>query len=479
MTYRILLVDDDANQIHVVEHLLKERMHCEATVVETGQEAIDILTHSGASDYDLVLLDLSMPGVDGIKVLNAVKPMNPNLPVIVRTGYDDLDMAVEAMKAGATDFIKKLDDPERLQTCINNALRMHTLNDELLRLKRSITGRTSFSDVMGSSDAVKEMVSYGKKVAASNIPVLLEGESGSGKELMARAIHAASGRAEKPFIAVNCGAIPENLVESILFGHEKGAFTGAMYKTSGKFREATGGTIFLDEVGELPADVQVKLLRVLQDGEIDPVGSKKPIKVDVRVISATNRDLDREIKEGHFREDLYYRLNVFPIYIPPLRKRKSDIRPLMEYFLQSFSASEGKVIKGISEAAEEMLCNYSWPGNIRQLKNSVYRAVVLCEGEVLEVSDFPQVNNSEHLKGQQEAYEGEAFSARGEGHLVQSGDGHFRNLRDIEKDVITAALRHYHGRMSEVARRLGIGRSTLYRKISDLGIESGTQEDAS
>lgn len=466
MPYNILLVDDDVNQAYIVEKIIHDKMHYKTRLVENGQEAINILTSKDTSDIDLVLLDLSMPGISGVDVLNAVKPVKPNLPIIVRTGYDDIDMAVEAMKAGATDFLKKVDSADRLKESINHALQSHKIHDELSLQKRASIGRTSFSNIIGDSHAIKEMVELGRKVSASNIPVLLEGESGSGKELLARAIHEESPRSGKPFIAVNCGAIPENLVESILFGHEKGAFTGALYKTFGKFREADGGTIFLDEIGELPADIQVKLLRALQDGEIDSVGSEKPVKVDVRVISATNRNLAEEVKEGRFREDLYYRLNVFPIRTPALRERSGDMSLLVSHFIKSFNNAEGKHVTGIESDAEDMLRRFNWPGNIRQLKNAIYRAVVLCESDKLAIKDFHQI--TEAMKNNSPVEEAGAVSFGGIG--MQDSKGHYRKLCEIEKDVILSALRHYKGRMSEVARRLGIGRSTLYRKLEEFDI---------
>jgi DNA-binding NtrC family response regulator len=476
MSYNILLVDDDATQASVVERIINDNIRYNTRIVSGGQEAIDLLTSVDSGNIDLVLLDLSMPGVDGIAVLKAVKPIRSNLPFIVRTGFDDVDMAVEAMRSGATDFVKKFDSAERLRKSIDNALRLHVLNDEMSLLKRSKKIGTCFSDIVGDSPAVKEMIELGQKVSKSHIPVLLEGESGCGKEFMARAIHAASDRADKPFIAVNCGAIPENLVESILFGHEKGAFTGALYKTFGKFREADGGTIFLDEAGELTPDIQVKLLRVLQDGEIDPVGSTRPIKVDVRIISATNRNLMEEVKEKHFREDLYYRLNVFPIYVPPLRARSGDVVRLIKYFIDSFVSSEKKNISGIAADAEDMLCHYKWPGNIRQLKNTIFRAVVLCEGNVLNKEDFPQVISGlrEESEADNNAFAGGSNSINGL--LMQEDGSDFRKLSDIEKDVIVSALDHYHGHMSEVARKLGIGRSTLYRKLDEFNIPHNGHE---
>lgn len=475
MTYNILLVDDDATQAQIIEQVIHDRMHYNTQLVKNGQDAINVLTSNDSSGIDLVLLDLSMPGIDGVQVLNAVKPVKPNLPIIVRTGYDDIDLAVEAMKAGATDFVKKFDSPDRLKKCIDKALRLSVLNDEMSLMKMHKKGQMSFSSIIGQSPAVRDMVALGEKVSKSDIPVLLEGESGSGKELMARAIHAASSRAESPFIAVNCGAIPDNLVESILFGHEKGAFTGAVYKTFGKFREADGGTIFLDEIGELPLDVQVKLLRVLQDGEIDPVGGNKPLKVNVRVISATNKNLSEEVGAGKFREDLFYRLNVFPIAVPPLRQRSGDIAQLVQHYVRSFAASESKVIKGINPDAEQMLCHYAWPGNIRQLKNTVYRAIVLCEGDMLRKEDFPQVVIDMEHAGPTTGGVPAAVSRLGDAArlLLEENKQDLRKLGDIEKDIILMALDFYQGHMSEVARKLGIGRSTLYRKLEEYGIEAG------
>lgn len=473
MTYNILLVDDNLTEAQIARRVIEKGGQYKAQLVGSGQEAIDLLTHPAtttANDFDLVLLDLSMPGVDGMGVLKAVKTAKPNLPIIINSGFDDVELVTKAMKAGATDYVRKLDGEEKLRQAIATALREHVLKDEMLSLKKAMSGQASFDDILGSSDIIKEVRALGTKVADSNIPVLIEGENGCGKELLARSIHFAREGANRPFIAVNCGAIPENLVESILFGHEKGAFTGAMFKTFGKFREADGGTIFLDEVGELSADIQVKLLRVLQDGEIDPVGSNKPIKVNVRVISATNRDLAAEVKKGNFREDLYYRLNVFPIYIPALRDRNGDLPMMIEHFMKLSAKSEHKNIKGISEEALKMLSEYSWPGNIRQLKNTMFRAVVLCDKEMLEISDFPQFKDDPATTNSTETSDNNLSMTP-----IQNADGHFKTLSEIEKHVIEAALKRYNGHMSEVARRLGIGRSTLYRKLEGYGVEIGVE----
>lgn len=465
MPYNILLVDDNIIHAHSVQKIIEKDGRYKAHLVGSGQEAIDLLVRSSDSNIDLVLLDVFSPAIDGIKILNAVKPVKPNLPVIVNSGYDDVELVASTMRAGAVDFIKKTDDEEKLRKSIESAMRNYFLKEEVDGFKKVPSQKFSFNDILGEHSSIREIRELGTKVASSSIPVLIEGENGCGKELLARSIHLFRDGTEKPFITVNCGAIPANLVESILFGHEKGSFTGALYKTYGKFREADGGTIFLDEVGELSPDIQVKLLRVLQDGEIDPVGSSKPVKVNVRVVSATNRDLAAEVKKGTFREDLYYRLNVFPISMPPLRSRSSDLPILIRHFISLFVKSEHKKIKGIKKDAEDMLCKYSWPGNIRQLKNTIFRAVVLCEGDVLGIKDFPQFKDGFDNSVSAGNINRNAFVA------MQSDDGHFKKLEDIEKQVIESALKHYNGHMSEVSRRLGIGRSTLYRKLESYGVE--------
>jgi DNA-binding NtrC family response regulator len=337
-------------------------------------------------------------------------------------------------------------------------------------------------DLIGQSAAMRRVMDLANRAASSHISILVEGESGVGKEMVARAIQGSSERAGKSFVAVNCGAIPENLVESILFGHERGAFTGANARHVGKFQEADGGTLFLDEIGELKPDIQVKLLRALQEGEVDLVGGNKPIEVDVRLISATNRNLAELVAEGSFREDLYYRLNVFPILVPPLRERRDDIGPLVEHFISLFSNSERKDVRSVDEATMMMLRNYDWQGNVRQLENMVYRAVVLADGNQLTIEDFPQLAQTMGLGSAVEERPGPAASNEDAAPLAvvptgsdlvsaRDGSGQFRSLDAIEAEVIRRALDHYGGQMSEVARRLGIGRSTLYRKVREHGIE--------
>jgi DNA-binding NtrC family response regulator len=319
----------------------------------------------------------------------------------------------------------------------------------------------------------------GARAAQSDIPILIEGESGAGKELIARAIQGTSARAGKPFVTVNCGAIPENLIESLLFGHEKGSFTGASDKHLGKFQEADGGTLFLDEIGELRLDMQVKLLRALQEGEVDPVGSKRPVKVDVRIISATNRDLYEMAEDGSFRKDLYYRLNVFPILVPPLRERREDIAPLARHFIARFAAEENKSVTELAPQAADLIERFAWPGNVRQLENTIFRAVVLCDGPVLDLCDFPQIAAAMGMetrparRGHLSAPSPLAEPAIASAYALDltDGQGHMRKFEALESDIIRMAIGCYDGHMSEVARRLGIGRSTLYRKLKEYGLE--------
>lgn len=357
---------------------------------------------------------------------------------------------------------------------IDNALKLASLSGEVSRLTRRAANRLGIDDLVAESPAIRRTLELAQRAAASNIPILIEGESGVGKEVIAHAIQGSSDRSGNPFVTVNCGAIPDNLVESILFGHDKGAFTGATERRPGKFLEASGGTLFLDEIGELKPEIQVKLLRALQSGEIDPVGGRKSQKVDVRVISATNRDLASLVGEGRFREDLYYRLNVFPIVVPTLRDRREDIPRLAERFMASYAVTEGKPIKGFSPEVMDLILRHHWPGNVRELENAIFRAVVLCDGDRLEIQDFPNIGGLVGGPGRQVGTRRpgvEAEPGDGSGVTVQDPHGDLRALRDVEGDMIRAALVRYGGRMAEVARRLGIGRSTLYRKVRELGIE--------
>ncbi len=498
MAKRVLIVDDDPAQRRILEETIK-RFGFEVKTAGSGEQALAILDSAERASISLVLLDLVMPGIDGMAVLDRLQGKPGIPPVIVQTAHGSIDTAINAMRAGAVDFVIKPASPERLDVSIKSALKIEALAGEITRIKKKAEGTLTFNDLIIRGDAMTRVIALGKRAAASNIPVLIEGESGVGKELIARAVQGESERAGKPFVVVNCGAIPENLVESILFGHEKGSFTGATDKRIGKFQEADGGTLFLDEVGELPLDAQVKLLRALQEGEIDPVGSKKPVKVNFRLISATNRDMIQLVKDGKFREDLYYRLNVFPIWVPPLKERLGDVAELATHFLARFAAEEGKRVAAISEDAMRLLSAYAWPGNVRQLENAVFRAVVLADGPQLTVSEFPQI--AAHVEGfkaeipaapapvdRHPAYTGPALlgaeatipqtmevrpsdGPTSLGIAAVTEDGEIRSLEAMEADMIRLALGRYRGHMTEVAKRLNIGRSTLYRKMQEYGLE--------
>jgi DNA-binding NtrC family response regulator len=488
MAASILIVDDDAVQRRLVENMV-QKCGYEAIVVDSGDAAIAALTAPDAHAVDALVLDLVMPGLDGMGVLAKIREAGLNIPVIVQTAHGGIDNVVSAMRAGAQDFVVKPVGIERLQVSLRNALNASALKGELQRIRHSREGRLTFADIITRSEAMAGVLRAAQKAASSTIPVLVEGESGVGKELFARAIHGSGERKAKPFVAVNCGAIPDNLVESILFGHEKGAFTGATERHMGKFVEASGGTLFLDEVSELPLAAQVKLLRALQEGAVEAVGGRKPVKVDVRIISATNRKLLDRVKSGQFREDLFYRLHVLPLTIPPLRMRREDIPHLLRHFLARFCAEENRPITGISGEAMAQLSQLEWPGNIRQLENAVYRAVVMSDSDHLGLADFPlaaaQSPATSEAQGHGEPLIiGPAFHstvpAMVSGNEIPiaplptagmlpmlTASGEMRPLEEMESEIIRFAISHYRGQMSEVARRLKIGRSTLYRKLDE------------
>jgi DNA-binding NtrC family response regulator len=505
MAERILIVDDDPVQRRLLDNMLR-RLGYEPLLADSGDAAVSVLTGEEGASVDAVVLDLVMPNLDGLGVLAKMREAGIATPVIVETAHGGIDNVVTAMRAGAADFVVKPVGPERLQVSLRNALTARALEGELARIKRSRTGTLGLKDIITKSPRMQSVMRVAEKAASSTIPVLIEGQSGVGKELIARAIHGSGERRSKPFVPVNCGAIPDNLVESLLFGHEKGAFTGATERHIGKFVEASGGTLFLDEVGELPPSAQVKLLRAIQENEIEPVGARKPAKVDVRLISATNRDLIADVKAGRFREDLFYRLHVFPISVPPLCDRPQDIPELARHFLVRFAAEEGRRATRLSPDAMSLLCSYRWPGNVRQLENSIYRAVVLAESDTIGPDEFPQI--AAQLAGPASALTApqaasmparlETASSLPEAITLSSAiaapaagpratcaldlldaAGEVRPLEEIEAEAIRFAIAHYHGQMSQVARRLHIGRSTLYRKLDSLGITARAQADAS
>jgi DNA-binding NtrC family response regulator len=509
----ILVVDDDPVQCRLIEGML-HKFGYEAIVVDNGDAALALLSGADGSHIDCVILDLVMPNLDGLGVLARLRQAAIKVPVIVQTAHGGIDNVVSAMRAGAVDFVVKPAGAERLQVSLRNALNTSALEGELNRIKHSRAGTLGFKDIITRSPNMQAAIRMAEKAAGSQIPVLISGESGVGKELIARAIHGSSDRRSKAFVAVNCGAMPENLVESILFGHEKGSFTGATERHVGKFVEASGGTLLLDEVGELPAAAQVKLLRAIQEGEVEPVGARRPLKVDVRIISATNRDLIADVKAGRFREDLFYRLHVFPIAVPPLRDRPADIPALARHFLARFAAEEGKRIRLIEPEALRMLVGFAWPGNIRQLENALFRAVVLADGDSIGIAEFPQIAaRAQHPPQHSGPADGDFATMPAEHESIgpaakpagretespadsPSADtslspaspafvdalplldaaGEVRPLQELEAELIRYAVGHYRGQMSEVARRLQIGRSTLYRKLESLGLGSERAE---
>lgn len=447
-----------------MRRMLKETLEGAGYLVaeaSDGQEAIKMLS---TSRYDLVLTDLKLPKKDGVAVLKAANDVDPQCPVILMTAYGTIRTAVEAMKEGAYDYVEKdVELVDRLLVLIERALERQRLFVENLVLREEVSKRLGFPKIVGVSRKMQDASSLIQKVAASSATVLLLGESGTGKELFARAIHQMSGRRGKPFIAINCAAIPETLLESELFGHEKGAFTGAISLKLGKFELADGSSLFLDEIGDLSPAVQAKLLRVLQDGTFERVGGTKTIRVDVRIIAATNTDLSRAVRERRFREDLYFRLNVFPIPIPPLREHPEDIPALVEHFLAKFSAEMRKDIKRVNPKVLQALMEYHWPGNVRELENFVERAVILCQGPELQLEHFP-------LGFQRELGPGElGISLHGSLHEVSA-----RASQLAERILIQRTLEDTQGNKARAADVLHVSYKTLLSKIKEYGIETET-----
>jgi DNA-binding NtrC family response regulator len=460
-TRMLMLVDNEPAQVRLVS-ALASRAGWRTIAISDNETAIATLGTRDGMMLDAILIDRWGDGVaDLISELRARRPM---LPILMLTATDSVAIAVEAMRAGASDFLVKPIAPDRLLAALEAAMAEGSSGGELRPLSEKISAPLGFDEIVGSAPKFRAALAIAAKAARARVPMLVEGESGVGKEVVAEAIHAASPRAKKPLVAVNCGAIPANLVESELFGHEKGAFTGAFSRQVGKFVDADGGTLFLDEVGDLPLDAQVKLLRVLQSGEVCPIGGR-PREVDVRIVAATNRTLLDEVAAGRFREDLYYRLAVVQVTIPPLRDRSGDVPALARHLLARIAKQPGLRELGITDEAMSLLGGYAWPGNVRQLQNALFRAAVLCDGDALTATDFPHIA-SLLVAGAPVTDHGPQAA----GVTLFHSDGNMRALDAIEADVIRLAIGHYRGRMTEVARRLGIGRSTLYRKLAELGI---------
>lgn len=464
----LMVIDDEPAQRRLVGAIAGRRGWRTVFASDAATAMVMLNTPDGMA-LDAVLLDHWSPDADALALIADLRAARPMLPILMLTANESVAGAVGAMRAGASDFLVKPLAAERLLAALEAAAGASD-HGELRPLTEKLSASLAFDEIVGSAPQFRAALAIAAKAARARVPVLIEGESGVGKEVVAEAIHAASPRARKPMVRVNCGAIAANLVESELFGHEKGAFTGAFERKVGRFQEADGGTIFLDEIGEMPFETQVKLLRVLQSGEIQSVGARATREVDVRVIAATNKTLMTEVEAGRFREDLYYRLNVVQVTIPPLRERRGDVPALARHLLARIAQQPGLRQLGITDDAIALLNTYGWPGNVRQLQNALFRAAVLCDGDALTRADFPQIAQIAQGDVPQAVALVPRHDAAG-GVTLFRPDGNLRMLEEIEADVIRLAIGHYRGRMTEVARRLGIGRSTLYRKLGELGID--------
>jgi two-component system NtrC family response regulator len=456
----ILIVDDEKNYLLVLSEVLQDEGY-EVLAAQGGHEALEI---QKSSDLDLILTDMKMPAMDGIELLENIKALDPDLPVIMMTAHGTIDKAVEAMQKGAYSYILKPFDNERLTIYVKKAVALYQVVKDNRRLRETVESQYRFGNFIGKSKPIRDVFEMIRKVAPSNATVLVEGESGTGKELVAKSIHFNSPRRDRPFIAVNCSALAESLLESELFGHEKGAFTGAVARKKGRFELADHGTLFLDEIGELSQNLQVKLLRVLQEKAFELVGGTRPITADIRIIAATNKNLKEEMISGRFREDLFYRLNVVRIGLPPLKRRKEDIRLLVNHFIDKY-ASERKVdiaVKGVDQEVDRLFFNYSWPGNVRELENLIERVMILCPNDTVRVSDLPMdfrdnVHNALHLEG------------------IPSDASLYETLATIEKAMIERALKMANNVQAHAAAMLGIGKSGLNQKIKKYNLDVGSK----
>jgi len=462
----LLLIDDEPAQGRLVTAIVA-RAGWRTIRARHAEEALTLLGNVATPDVDAALIDRWAPDTDVAGDVALLRVRHPTLPILMIAATPTVAGAVAAMRTGATDFLVKPLAPDRLLAALDAAVDGRGGVGELRPLTEKMPQPLAFDEIVGSSSGFRSALAIAAKAARARVSVLVEGESGVGKEVVAQAIHAASPRAKRPLVVVNCGGIPENLIESELFGHERGAFTGAFERRIGRFEQADGGTLFLDEVGELSPDAQVRLLRALQSGEITPIGARGHRIVDVRVVAATNRTLLDEVAAGRFREDLYYRLAVVQVAVPPLRDRLADIPALARHLLARIADQPGQRAIGITDSALALLMRYDWPGNVRQLQNALFRAAVLCDGDALTIDDFPQIAEETGTHRTPPA-----GPQRGGGIMLYEPNGHMRTLEAIEADVIRLAIGHYRGRMTEVARRLGIGRSTLYRKLGEMGIDS-------
>ena len=456
MQTRILIVDDDETHCRMLQAVLSGEKYETATAAD-GQAAVDAVA---ASFYDLILMDIKMARMGGIEALAKIKTLNPEIPIIMMTAYSSVDSAVKAMKSGAYDYLTKPLDVDELLLLIEKALRHTRLEKENLLLKEQLGSRFDFANIIGRSPAMKKLLETVALVAPSDATVLILGESGTGKELIANAIHQNSPRKGHPLIKINCAALPETLLESELFGHEKGAFTGAVSARQGRFQQAHDGTIFLDEIAEMPLPLQSKILRVLQEREFQPVGSSKTINVNTRIVTATNKNLQEEIQANRFREDLYYRINVVSLTAPALRERRDDIPLLADHFLKRFGEKNKKALQGFTPKAMDLLVRHDWPGNIRELENAIERAVIMARGQRITPEEFPAP-----LRGPEPKWSEPAAEAP-----VQAADPPVeRSLKQLEKETILRTLAENGGNRTRTANILGISRRTLQLKLKEYG----------
>ena len=447
---KILIVDDEKSMCQYLSIMLKK----EGYKVKTASNGIKAVKEVSDSNFDVVITDIRMEGMDGIELLAAVKEIDPSIPVIIMTAYASQKTAIEALNNGAFHYlVKRAAKNEQIKMVIRNALDVHRVKSENRFLKKQLKSKNDFKEIIGKSEEIRKVFTLVDKVADTDSTILVCGESGTGKELIARAIHYRSQRESSPFVSINCGALPESLLESELFGHVKGSFTGAIRDKDGLFKVASGGTFSLDEVGETSPAIQVKLLRVLQEREIIPVGGTSPIKVNARLIAATNADLERAVQEDRFRADLYYRLNVIPIVIPPLRHRRDDIPLLVEHFLEKAAAKIGNKTN-ITKEAMNLLIEYEFPGNVRELENIMERAVILQEGEQVDVEDLP-----------------DKVRSRSSGRRGLNIDKAQMTLEELEKEYLISVLEETNWQKKKASAILGINASTLYRKIQRYGLE--------
>jgi two-component system, NtrC family, response regulator HydG len=447
---KILVVDDEPSHRRMLEAVLADEGY-DIYQAQDGRQAIERIQEQF---YDLVLMDVRMSGVDGIEALKEIREFSPAIPVIMMTAYASVDTAVDALKSGAYDYLTKPLDIDELKILVAKALRFQQLEEENRNLKERLGDRFDFSNIIGCSEAMRQLFEPLTLVAPTDATVLITGESGTGKELIANAIHQNSRRREKSFVKVNCAALPETLLESELFGHEKGAFTGARQRRKGRFQLAHAGSIFLDEIGEMASTTQAKILRVLQEQEFEPLGSSTTQKVDVRVIAATNKKLEEEIEEGRFREDLYFRINVVKIEIPPLRNRRDDIPLLLDHFLKRHAEKNKKLLKGITPRALDLMMRYDWPGNIRELENIIERAVILARSDMITHDELPDVLGGLAPKS-----------------LVREvGLTPGRSLKEVEKEMVLRTLEETGGNRTHTANMLGISRRTLQLKLKEYGV---------